>query len=168
MRPEAVATRVFHDPATSFHPKAYLFSSADGAAATAFVDSNNLSASCIAGGIEWAVGASHAAHLLAAFERLWSDPRSRLLTHDLLADYCQSWRQTTDATGVVPEPLATPPAARPVQREALTALEQTRLERFRRDLMVMATGLGKWSLTQTSRATRRPPGVLALVAGRHP
>jgi len=31
--PEAVATRVFQDPATSFHPKAYLFSSADGAAA---------------------------------------------------------------------------------------------------------------------------------------
>ncbi len=143
MRPEAVATRVFHDPATSFHPKAYLFSSTDGAAATAFVGSNNLSASGIAGGIEWAVGAGRAAHLLAAFERLWSDPRSRPLTHDLLADYRRSWRPTTHATGVVPEPLATPPAARPVQREALTALEQTRLERFRRGLVVMATGLGK-------------------------
>ena len=30
LRPDAIATRVFHDPATSFHPKAYLFSSADG------------------------------------------------------------------------------------------------------------------------------------------
>jgi len=48
MRPQAVATRVFHDPATSFHPKAYLFSSADGAATTAFVGSNNLSASGLA------------------------------------------------------------------------------------------------------------------------
>jgi hypothetical protein len=72
MRPEAVATRVFHDPATSFHPKAYLFSSADGAAATAVVGSNNLSASGVAGGIEWAVGAGQAVPLLAAFERLWS------------------------------------------------------------------------------------------------
>ena len=54
VRPEAVATRVFHDPATSFHPKAYLFWSADGAAAATFVGSNNLSASGIAGGIEWA------------------------------------------------------------------------------------------------------------------
>jgi hypothetical protein len=42
VRPEAVATRVFHDPATSFHPKAYLFSSADGVVAAAFVGSNNL------------------------------------------------------------------------------------------------------------------------------
>jgi superfamily II DNA or RNA helicase/diadenosine tetraphosphate (Ap4A) HIT family hydrolase/HKD family nuclease len=143
MRSEKVATRVFHDPATSFHPKAYLFSSADGAAATAFVGSNNLSASGIAGGIEWAVGADQAAHLLAAFERLWSDPRSRPLTHDLLADYRRNWRPTTHAAGVVPEPLATTPALRPVQREALTALEQTRLDRFRRGLVVMATGLGK-------------------------
>ena len=143
MRPEAVATRVFHDPTTSFHPKAYLFSSADGAAATAFVGSNNLSASGIAGGIEWAVGADQAAHLLAAFERLWSDPRSRPLTHDLLADYRRNWRPATHAVGVVPEPLATPPAPRPVQREALTALEQTRLQKFRRGLVVMATGLGK-------------------------
>ena len=30
-----------------------------------------------------------------------------------------------------------------MQREALTALEQTRLEKFRRGLVVMATGLGK-------------------------
>ena len=143
VRPEAVATRVFHDPATSFHPKAYLFSSADGAATTAFVGSNNLSASGIAGGIEWAVGVDQAAHMLAAFERLWSDPRSRPLTHDLLADYRRNWRPTPHAAGVVPEPLATPPAPRPVQREALTALEQTRQEKFRRGLVVMATGLGK-------------------------
>ena len=143
MRPGAVATRVFHDPATSFHPKAYLFSSADGAAAAAFVGSNNLSASGIAGGIEWAVSADQASHLLAAFERLWSDPRSRRLTHGLLADYRRNWRPTTRAAGVVPEPLATAPATRPVQQEALMALEQTRLHRFRRGLVVMATGLGK-------------------------
>ena len=43
VRPDAIATRVFHDPATSFHPKAYLFSSADGSALQAFVGSNNLS-----------------------------------------------------------------------------------------------------------------------------
>jgi superfamily II DNA or RNA helicase/diadenosine tetraphosphate (Ap4A) HIT family hydrolase len=142
VRPEAVATRVFHDPATSFHPKAYLFSSADGAAAAAFVGSNNLSASGIAGGIEWAVSADQAVSLLAAFERLWSDPRSQPLTHELLADYRRRWRPTTHTAGVPPEPPATPPAPRPVQREALTALEQTR-QKFRRGLVVMATGLGK-------------------------
>jgi superfamily II DNA or RNA helicase/diadenosine tetraphosphate (Ap4A) HIT family hydrolase/HKD family nuclease len=138
-----IATRVFHDPATSFHPKAYLFYSADGAAAAAFVGSNNLSASGIAGGIEWAIGAGQAAPLLTAFERLWSDPRSQPLTHELLADYRQRWKPAAHTAGVVAEPPATPPTPWPVQREALAALEQTRLEGFRRGLVVMATGLGK-------------------------
>ena len=143
LRPEAIATRVFHDPATSFHPKAYLFSSADGAVAATFVGSNNLSASGIGGGIEWAIGADQAAPLIAAFERLWSDPRSRPLTHELLADYRLRWQPAAHTAGVVPEPPARPPAPRVVQREALDALEQTRLEGFRRGLVVMATGLGK-------------------------
>jgi len=143
MRPEAVATRVFHDPATSFHPKAYLFWSADGAAAATFVGSNNLSASGIAGGIEWSIGTGQAAPLLTAFERLWSDPRSQPLTHALLADYRRRWQPAAGTAGVVPEPPKTPPAPRPVQREALSALEQTRLQGFHRGLVVMATGLGK-------------------------
>ena len=143
LRPKAVATRVFHDPATSFHPKAYLFSSADGAVAAAFVGSNNLSASGIGGGIEWAIGADQAVPLLAAFEQLWADPRSQPLTHELLAVYRLRWQPATHTAGVVPEPSAKPPAPRTVQREALDALEQTRLEGFRRGLVVMATGLGK-------------------------
>ena len=143
VRPDAAATRVFHDPATSFHPKAYLFSSADGTAAATFVGSNNLSAAGIAGGIEWAIGADRAAPLLTAFERLWSDPRSQPLTHGLLADYRQRWQPAVHTAGVVPEPPAMPPAPRPVQQEALAALVQTRLQGFRRGLVVMATGLGK-------------------------
>ena len=143
LHPEVIATRVFHDPATSFHPKAYLFSSADGAVAATFVGSNNLSASGIGGGIEWAIGTDQAAPLLTAFERLWSDPRSQQLTHELLAEYRLRWQPAVHTAGVVVEPPARPPAPRPVQREALTALEQTRLEGFRRGLVVMATGLGK-------------------------
>jgi superfamily II DNA or RNA helicase/diadenosine tetraphosphate (Ap4A) HIT family hydrolase/HKD family nuclease len=143
VRPEAIATRVFHDPATSFHPKAYLFWSVGSAVAAVFVGSNNLSASGIAGGIEWAIGADQAGPLLAAFERLWSDPRSQPLTHDLLADYRRRWQPATHTAGVIHEPPAKPPAPRPVQREALATLEQTRLEGFRRGLVVMATGLGK-------------------------
>ena len=127
----------------AFIPRPYLFSSADGAVAATFVGSNNLSASGIGGGIEWAIGADQAAPLLAAFERLWSDPRSQPLTHELLADYRQRWQPAAHTAGVVPEPPARPPAPRAVQREALTALEQTRLEGFRRGLVVMATGLGK-------------------------
>ena len=143
VRRQAIATRVFHDPTTSFHPKAYLFYSADGAAATAFVGSNNLSASGIGGGIEWAIGTDQSAPFPAAFERLWSDPRSQPLTHELLADYRRRWQPAAHTAGVMPEPPATAPAPRPVQREALTALEQTRLQGFHRGLVVMATGLGK-------------------------
>jgi superfamily II DNA or RNA helicase/diadenosine tetraphosphate (Ap4A) HIT family hydrolase len=143
LRPEAIATRVFHDPATSFHPKAYLFSSADGSVAETFVGSNNLSASGIAGGIEWAIGADHTVPLLTAFDRLWSDERSQPLTHQFLAEYRQRWQPADHTAGVVPEPPAAPPSPRPVQREALTALEQTRLHGFRAGLVVMATGLGK-------------------------
>ena len=142
-RPEAIATRVFQDQATSFHPKAYLFSSADGTVGETFVGSNNLSAAGIAGGIEWSVGASNATGLFTAFERLWSDERSHPLTHGLLAEYRQRWKPAVHTAGVVPEPPATPPAPRSVQREALTALEQTRLAGFRSGLVVMATGLGK-------------------------
>ena len=143
VRGQAIATRVFHDPTTSFHPKAYLFYSEDGAAAAAFVGSNNLSASGIGGGIEWAIGADQSAPFLAAFERLWSDPRSQPLTHELLADYRRRWQPTAHTAGVIPKPPATAPAPRPVQQEALAALAQTRLQGFHRGLVVMATGLGK-------------------------
>jgi hypothetical protein len=162
---QAIATRVFHDPTTSFHPKAYLFYSIDGGAAAAFVGSNNLSASGIAGGIEWAIGADQSAPFLAAFERLWSDPRSLPLTHELLTDYRHRWQPAAHTAGVVPEPPATAPAPRPVQQEALTALEQTRLQGFRSGMVVMATGLGKTWLAAFDtapaavppRAVRRPP-----------
>jgi len=143
LRPDAIATRVFHDPSTSFHPKAYLFSSSDGSVAQTFVGSNNLSAAGIAGGIEWAIGADHAVPLLTAFERLWSDERSQRLTHEFLANYRERWQPAVHTAGVVPEPPATPPSPRPVQREALTALERTRLQGFHAGLVVMATGLGK-------------------------
>jgi superfamily II DNA or RNA helicase/HKD family nuclease len=143
LRPDSIATRVFQDPATSFHPKAYLFWASDGTVAETFVGSNNLSAAGIAGGIEWTIGSDNAAPLLDAFDRLWSDSRSNPLTPELLADYRQRWKPAVHTTGVVPEPPATPPAPRPVQREALSALEQTRLQGFRGGLVVMATGLGK-------------------------
>jgi superfamily II DNA or RNA helicase/HKD family nuclease len=143
VRPDAIATRVFHDPATSFHPKAYIFSSADGSALEAFVGSNNLSGSGIAGGIEWAIGTERATSLLTAFERLWTDSRSQPLTHDLLADYRQRWRPSAHTSGLVPEPPATPPSPRPAQRAALDRLEQTRIEGFRHGLVIMATGMGK-------------------------
>src|SRR5260370_23763531 len=89
------------------------------------------------------MGADQAAPLSTAFGRLGSAPRRQPLTHGLLAERRRRCRPAAHTAGVVPEPPALPPAPRPVQREALAALEQTRLQGFRRGLAVMATGLGK-------------------------
>lgn len=69
--PGAIETRVFHDPATSFHPKAYLFWSSDSTEAAGFVGSSNLSASGIGSGVEWNVGLRNVQPLVDRFERLW-------------------------------------------------------------------------------------------------
>jgi len=71
---------------------------------------------------------------------LWDDPRSRPLTHDLLRDYRDRWHpDRPPPPEVEPEPAAQAPAPRPVQREALDALEQTRIAGHDAGLVVMAT-----------------------------
>ncbi len=141
--PNSVAVRVFHDPTTSFHPKAYLFHSSTLNAAAAFVGSNNLSYPGIAGGIEWTTSVGEVQPMLTSFERLWADERSSQLTHAFLAEYRLRRPPAPNVTGVVQEPPAEPATPRPLQQEALAALEQTRLQGFQRGLVVMATGLGK-------------------------
>lgn len=153
---DRLAVRVFTDAATSFHPKAYLFWAADGAPARAFVGSSNLSRSGIAGGVEWNVGVEQVAPLVAAFDRLWEDVRSQPLTHQLLHDYRSLWRPERPAPPEVErEPANEPPTPRPVQREALDALEATRLAGHAAGLVVMATGLGKTWLAAFDTARPR-------------
>jgi len=140
----ALEVRVFHDDATSFHPKGYLFWSSEGDAAAALVGSSNLSWSGLVHGIEWNVGLDAAVPMLRRFTQLWSDPRNIELTVDWLRNYRPLPPDTTLAPVV--ELAETPPQPvqpRPIQREALIALEQTRLAGHRSGLIVMATGLGK-------------------------
>ena len=139
-----LATRIFHDDRTSFHPKAYLFWSSGSDAAAGFVGSNNLSRSGIAEGVEWSVGMDRVTPMLEAFDRLWTDRRSVPLTLDWLATYRRERRpQTVVPIGIEIEPPPQPASPRPVQREALDALAATRLAGHRAGLVVMATGLGK-------------------------
>ncbi len=140
-----LTTRIFHDDSTSFHPKAYLFWSSDGDLAVGFVGSNNLSKSGIDGGVEWAMGTEQVAPLRRAFDRLWDDPRARPLTADWLQTYRSHRREPGEVVpiGVEIEAPVQPATPRPVQKEALRALEQTRLDGHRAGLVVMATGLGK-------------------------
>ncbi|WP_396912036.1 DUF3427 domain-containing protein [Mycolicibacterium sp.] len=142
-QPTRLSVRVFHDPETSFHPKAYLFySSAGDASEAAFVGSSNLSGSGLAGGIEWNLLVGSIDELKDRFLELWHDARSLPLTDDLILDYQPAPPYVPEVVEIVDSPDA-PPAPRPIQQEALQALAQTRAEGFRAGMVTMATGLGK-------------------------
>lgn len=147
---ERVEIRVFTDPAISFHPKAYLFYASDGSIARGFVGSSNLSRSGIAGGVEWNLMVDDIAALRRSFDAIWVDPRSIVLDHEWLATYRRMRRPATPSglpeiptIGVEIEPVRQPVEPRPIQQEALRALEDTRDAGHIAGLVVMATGLGK-------------------------
>ena len=144
MRFEGLQVRVFRDAATSFHPKAYLFWSSTGAAATVVIGSSNLSHSGLTGGVEWNVAIASAGEALERFQELWNDPRSIELSAEWLRTYRpdQEVRRVPPVVEVAEAPVQ-PVEPRPIQREALVALEQTRAAGHRAGLVVMATGLGK-------------------------
>ena len=141
--------KVFHDPQVSFHPKAYLFRSTTGAVAGGFVGSSNLSWSGIRSGVEWNLGVDHVGPLVESFERLWADSRCVLVDARWVTEYrlrrppATVPRTPPPEAAVLVEPATQPVNPWPVQAQALEALEQTRIQGFRRGLVVMATGLGK-------------------------
>ena len=163
--------RLFSGGSVAFHPKAYIFWSSAGEAAAGYVGSSNLSASGIDGGVEWNLGVDRVDQLVAGFDALWADGRTRPLDATTLSEYRETWRRSARSvvspatepptgpatepspaapeeilrhlTGVADEPPAQPVAPRPIQAEALAALERTRADGFDRAFVVMATGLGK-------------------------
>ncbi|WP_436793845.1 DEAD/DEAH box helicase family protein [Actinospongicola halichondriae] len=144
-----VQVRIFSEPGRSFHPKAYLFHSSEGLSSKGFLGSSNLSRSGIDGGVEWNLVVNETTPLRESFEQIWSHPHTSALDHGWLADYRQR-RQTLPAgatelptIGVTPEPVQQPVEPRELQKQALAALEATRLAGHAAGLVVMATGLGK-------------------------
>ncbi len=163
--------RVFADPSTSFHPKAYLFWSSNSSMARGFVGSNNLSQSGIAGGVEWSLGTSQLSGLVEAFDRLWADPRSQAVDDSWVAAYRQRREMARTSTSaaddeavgdqvLADEPPTVLPTPRPIQSEALAALEQTREGGHAAGLVVLATGLGKTWLAAFDSNRREFPRVL--------
>jgi superfamily II DNA or RNA helicase len=145
----AAELRVFECGNTTFHPKAYVLG-LQGGDGIAFVGSSNVSEPALGSGIEWnyrtvstrdPAGFRTAA---SAFETLFRDPRTRLLTPSWIEAYRR--RRATaprrEVADVEPEPLA-PVTPHAVQQEALTALLSTRSQGNAAGLVVMATGLGK-------------------------
>ena len=163
--------RLFNGGSVAFHPKAYIFWSRAGETAAGYVGSSNLSASGIDGGVEWNLGVAQVEQLVAGFESLWADGRIRPLDARTLSEYRETWRQNArrvvvpqpdpefepaqesppsapeeilrHLTGAADEAPTQPVAPRPIQAEALDALERTRANGFDRAFVVMATGLGK-------------------------
>ena len=139
--------RVFSDPSTSFHPKAYIFSRAGDGTGVAFVGSSNLSRSALERGVEWNIETRSISSLIGEFDRLWADGRARPLDRPWLADYRQRQLDRIapahDPEAFAEESPEPAPSPTPVQDEALDALAATRAAGFMAGLVVMATGLGK-------------------------
>jgi superfamily II DNA or RNA helicase/diadenosine tetraphosphate (Ap4A) HIT family hydrolase/HKD family nuclease len=165
--PGRLEARVFSDPATSFHPKAYIFWSTVSSDGVAFVGSSNLTHAGINTGVEWNVRTFGTKPLVEEFDQLWHDARSIPLAAEWLAGYENQQREfqgplppggaTLEAAAVGDE--GRDEALRPwsVQAEAMTALEATRRDGHQAGLVVMATGLGKtWLAAFDSSRTEFP------------
>lgn len=141
----ALEVRVYSEPRRSFHPKAYLFRSTHGrAASVAFVGSSNLSYSALVDGVEWNLRVHEVAPLAHEFEGLWRSPYALPLTRDWLAAYALRPRPTVGGVAEVSADDVDPgPRPNTVQAEALLALEATRRDGHVKALVVLATGLGK-------------------------
>ncbi|MBU6387177.1 MAG: DEAD/DEAH box helicase family protein, partial [Planctomycetes bacterium] len=164
-------------PGMSFHPKAYLFYTSDHPATnhsgtnhsttghSAFIGSSNLSRMALQTGIEWNYRVDPAIHgggfgaMKEAFEELLRDPRTKRVDADWIDRYRARRREQpmlrldvqSDTSDPIPDPHA-------IQREALAALAQTRLDGNRAGLVVLATGLGKTYLAAFDAARKTPTG----------
>jgi superfamily II DNA or RNA helicase/diadenosine tetraphosphate (Ap4A) HIT family hydrolase/HKD family nuclease len=162
--------RVFSDPATSFHPKAYIFWSNGSSDGVAFVGSSNLTHSGINTGVEWNVRTFGTKQLVEEFDQLWHDARSIPLAAEWLARYESQQRELQGPLspgGTLIEEAAVgdeerDEALRPwsVQAEAMSALEATRHDGHQAGLVVMATGLGKTWLAAFDSSRAEFPRVL--------
>jgi superfamily II DNA or RNA helicase/diadenosine tetraphosphate (Ap4A) HIT family hydrolase len=134
--------------AVAFHPKAYLFSHADGSGAV-FVGSSNLSSTALTRGVEWnhleSGPLTH--HSLmqkqAAFDALFSAPQTTALNAEWISAY--RVRRSVQPLSMPLDRDEAPPSVQPheIQVEALQALQRSRSAGQRKGLVVLATGLGK-------------------------
>ena len=141
--------KVFQDPSTSFHPKAYMFWRSGDRTGSAIVGSSNLSLSGLKRGVEWNIETRNLPALIEEFETLWADRRAQHLTASWLSAYelhkAALGDRRVEHLGVLvgdeePEAKIEPWS---VQAEALSALVATRVEGHHAGMVVMATGLGK-------------------------
>lgn len=143
--------RVFETKAHSFHMKAYIFATENpklGLSGRAFIGSSNISRQALRAGLEWNYKVEYPGDpgFLEArqrFEELFVHPHTVELTHDWIDAYDQ--RRLAMRRPVAPGSfeVVEPPTPTAIQKAALAALTETRMDNFQRGLVVLATGLGK-------------------------
>lgn len=146
--------RVYQSTDSSFHMKAYIFvrhMDRSGVNGMAFVGSSNISRQALQDGLEWNYridsdpqrNSGCISEIRSRFEELFADSRAVQLSHTWIETYEQRRRLPSLPVAPGSNEREPPPVPSPIQIEALTALEQTRKNGYRRGLVVMATGLGK-------------------------
>jgi len=151
LQEQGAQARVFRAAGTSFHLKAYLFArfgASHELRGTAFIGSSNISRQALTDGLEWNYRVEYPGddgflEARARFEEIFRDPRTVPLSDDWIDAYEK--RRIPPPRAIAPGSQETepPPEPTPIQSDALTALKATRLEGYRRGLVVLATGLGK-------------------------
>lgn len=148
---QGAMVRVFEARGASFHMKAYLFAhfpAPQGLHGTAFIGSSNISRQALTDGLEWNYRVDYPGddgflEARVRFEEVFRDARTVELTDQWIERY--EARRTPPPRAIAPgsEETEPPPVPTPIQAEALDALAATRLEGYRRGVVVLATGLGK-------------------------
>ncbi|MGB2113416.1 MAG: DUF3427 domain-containing protein [Marinobacter adhaerens] len=143
--------RIYQSQGSSFHLKAYLFAGYvenQQMWGKAFIGSSNISRQALQDGLEWNYQVDFppdSGYLEAAsrFDELFQHPNVVPLTDNWIDEYEQRRKPPEQSVEPGSDEKQEVPTPNEVQQEALEALDLTRLEGYRRGLVVLATGLGK-------------------------
>jgi hypothetical protein len=151
LQEQGAEVRVFVTAGSSCHLKAYIFarlSDGEVVEGTAFVGLSNISRQALQEGLEWNYRVVYPAdrgflEARTRFEEIFSHARTVTLSDAWIESYEK--RRVPPPRSVAPgsHEQEEPPAPTEVQKAALAALHETRLQGFRRGVVVLATGLGK-------------------------
>ncbi|MET4694502.1 DEAD/DEAH box helicase family protein [Endozoicomonas lisbonensis] len=144
------------DGQQSFHMKSYIFihtHDGDFIEGCAYVGSSNISKAALTTGHEWNLRlqckgstddlyVQQFAHIRRQFREIFSHSLVKPLSHEWIDSYLKR-RRKMRLVAVEAEELIEAPTPSDIQTEALQALQQSRLDGYRRGLVVLATGLGK-------------------------
>lgn len=143
--------RVYESSGSSFHLKAYLFAGHienHQMWGRAFIGSSNISRQALQDGLEWNYQVDFppdSGYFEAAsrFEELFQHPNVVPLTDNWIDEYEKRRKPPVQSLEPGSDEKLENPTPNQVQQEALEALNLTRVEGYRRGLVVLATGLGK-------------------------